>query len=278
MQEQADVECINFILPFGSGCCNTHCSLNFSQKESVKMNIVDCTSGKLLHEYLEIVRKPQYGRGSGMNMCIDCRIFLLKKAKEYADKNNIEIIATGEVLGERPMSQHKKALELAEREAELKGRLLRPLSAKLLEETEAEKKGVINRSKLFDIHGRGRKRQIELANKYKISYPSPGGGCLLCEPEFCKKLKPLLSKKLTELDVELIKIGRHFENSNIVLGKNEQENLRLEEIKNKFKSGILIVPEQPGPSAFIKDKKYLEQGKELIRKYSKIKITDFSVK
>lgn len=276
LEEQAEVNCINFVLPFGSGCCNSHCSMNFSQKENLKLKIIDCTRGKLLRKYLSIIRKPRFGYGSGLNPCIDCRIFMLNLAREYADKNNIEIIATGEVLGERPMSQHKKAMKIVEEEAKLKNRLLRPLSARLLEETDAEKKGIIDRSKLFDIQGRGRKRQMELAKRYNISYPTPGGGCLLCEPEFCKKLKPLLNKKITEIDIELVKIGRHFCSSNIVLGRNERENLKLEEIKNKFKQGILIIPQEPGASAFIKGKKHIEKAKGLIQKYSKHEIKEFS--
>ena len=276
LEEQADVECATFLLPFGQGCCSTHCSLNFCQKESIKLKIFDCTSGRLLQKYVEVIRKPRHGRGSCLNPCIDCRIFMLNLAREYADKNNINIVATGEVLGERPMSQHSRALKIVEEDSGLKARLLRPLSAKLLEETEAEKKGIIDRSKLLDISGRCRKRQLELANKYKIQYPTPSGGCLLCEKEFCKRLKPLLNKQITELDIELLKIGRHFENSCIVLGKNEKENLKLEEIHKKF-GGILISPEEPGPTAYVKDKNLIEEAKILIRKYSKKKIEGFEI-
>jgi tRNA U34 2-thiouridine synthase MnmA/TrmU len=273
LEEQADVKCIYFNLPFGSGCCNTNCALKFSLKERIKLKIIDVTRGKLLQEYLNILRKPAHGYGVACNPCIDCHIFMLKKAKEYADKNKIEIIATGEVLGERPMSQHKKALEIIEQESGLKGRLLRPLSAKLLPATIAEQEGKIDRSKLLAIEGRGRKTQMELAAKYKISYPTPGGGCLLCEPEFASKLKPLLKSKVQDIDIELLKVGRHFENSNIILGKNHEENLELARIKKKYKQGILLVPEQPGPSAFIKSKTYEKKAKELMQQYSKHKIT-----
>lgn len=276
MQEQADVECINFILPFGSGCCNQFCSLKFSLKEKLKLKIIDCTKGKLLQEYLDIIRSPKYGYGVGCNPCIDCRIFMLNKAREYADKKRIKIIVTGEVLGERPMSQHRKALDIAEKESKLEGRLLRPLSAKLLPETEAEKSGLIDRSKLLNIQGRSRKIQIELAKKYNIDFPSPGGGCLLCEPEFCQKIKPLLESKIEEIDIELLKFGRHFQDSKIVLGKNHEENLKLEKIKSKFKQGILLVPEQPGPTAFVRDKKYILRAKELMQKYSKHKIVEIN--
>jgi len=273
MEEQADVKCIYFNLPFGSGCCNTNCALKFSLKERIKLKIIDVTKGKLLQEYLNVLRKPSHGYGVALNPCIDCHIWMLKKAKEYADKNKIKIIATGEVLGERPMSQHKKALEIIEQESELQGRLLRPLSAKLLPATEAEQRGDIDRSKLLDIQGRSRKMQMRLAEKYKISYPTPGGGCLLCEPEFAEKLMPLLKGKVKDIDIALLKVGRHFESSNIILGKNEQENLELENIYRRYKQGILLVPEEPGPTAFIKNKKYEQEARKLMQQYSKHKIT-----
>ena len=278
MQEQSEVECLTFILPFGEGCCSQHCSLNFSQKEKVKLKIIDCTQGKLLEEYMEIVRKPKHGVGSGINPCIDCRIFILKKAKEYADKNKIDIIVTGEVLGERPMSQHRKAMEIIEKESQLRGRLLRPLSAKLLEETNAEKEGRIDREKLFDIQGRKRTKQIELAKKYNITYPTPAGGCLLCDKNFAKRIKPLIKGKIGEQDIELLKVGRHFENSSIILGKNLKENEEIERIYKKYKKGVLIVPEQPGPTAFVKNNNLIDLAKELMKKHSKQKISGFSVK
>ena len=275
MQEQLgkkNITSINFILPFGAGCCNEHCALKFAQNEQVKLKIIDCTKGRLLQEYLEIVKKPKFGYGSCLNPCIDCRIFMLKKAREYADKEKVELIVTGEVLDERPMSQHKRAMEIVEEESGLRGRLLRPLSAKLLPETDAEKKGLIDRSKLLDIKGRGRKVQIELAKEFNISYPSPAGGCLLCEEEFVKKLKPLLGKKINEDYIQLLKIGRHFEQSNIILGRNKEENDKLE----KFK-GIKIIPREPGASALIKDKKYVEEAKKLIQKYSKHEIKSWKI-
>lgn len=272
MQEQAKVEAIHFILPLGSGCCNRKCSLNFALREKIKIRFIDCTKGNLLQEYLDIIRKPKYGYGVGCNPCIDCRIFMLKKAKEYADKKGIEVIVTGEVLGERPMSQHKKAMDVVEKESGLNSRLLRPLSAKLLPEINAEKSGKIDRNKLLDIQGRSRKRQIELAEKYKIDYPSPGGGCLLCEPDFCKKIKPLLEKKVTEMDVELLKVGRHFESGRIILGKNHEENLILKRVYERHKRGVLLIPEQPGPTAFVKTTRLVEKAKKLMKEYSKHKI------
>ena len=250
LQKQVDLECMFFILPFGGGCCNDkYCSLKFTQKNSLKLQFIDCTKGKLLQEYLNLIKKPKHGYGKNLNPCIDCRIFILKKAKAYADKNSIEIIATGEVLGERPKSQHKQALNIIEKASNLKGRLLRPLSAKLLPETEAEKRGDIDRNKFFKIKGRARKIQMDLAKKYKINYPAPGGGCLLCEPEYCKKLKLILKNKITQKDLELLKLGRHFKYKNniIIVGRNKEENKLI----SKFK-GILLEPKEiPGPTTLL---------------------------
>ena len=275
MQQQGfEVIALFFKLPFGTGCCNEGCVFNFSQMQGVELKIFDCTSGKLLQEYLKIIRNPKYERGAGMNPCIDCRIFILKKAREFADKKGIELIVTGEVLGERPMSQMKRAMDIIEKESGLKGRLLRPLSAKLLPATEAEKRGWVDRESFYDIRGRRRERQMALAKKFKISYPTPAGGCLLCEKLYCEKLKKILDKKnLTYKDIQLLKIGRHFEASQIILGRDKKENELLEHEK-----GIKIIPKQPGPTALIKNKKYEKEAKKLIQKYSKHKIKDFIIK
>ena len=139
LQEQGiEVECLYFKLPFGCGCCNdSQCNFNFSQTSGAKLTIIDCTEGSLMQEYLEIIRHPKFGRGSSMNPCIDCKIFMFKKAKEYADTHKFRIIATGEVLGERPMSQTSNAMKKID--AEIGFELLRPLSAKLLKETQAKR-------------------------------------------------------------------------------------------------------------------------------------------
>ncbi len=281
MQEQIgreNIEALLFLLPFGEGCCSDkHCVFNFCQKEGIKLKIIDCTKGKLLQEYLELIRSPRHGHGSGINPCIDCRIFMFRKAREIMEKEGFDVVVTGEVLGERPMSQRRKAMDIIENESELKGKLLRPLSAKLLPETEIEKSGLLDRGKFLDIRGRQRKKQIELAKKYKITFPTPAGGCLLCEKEFAKRLKPLLdeSENLSEDDVKLLKVGRHFENNRIVLGRNEKENKEIEAIARNSEAkgkGILLVPEQPGPTAFARDSSYIKKAEELIRKYSKHKI------
>lgn len=254
MQEQGfEIVALFFKLPFGTGCCDEGCSFNFSQMQEIKLKIFDCTKGELFKEYLKTIKKPTYGRGAGINPCIDCRIFMLKKAKEFADKEKVEIIATGEVLGERPMSQQKKSMEIVEKESGLKGRLLRPLSAKLLPETNAEKNGLVNRKKLLDIQGRRREKQIALAKKFNINYPSPGGGCLLCEKAFKERFKHILDRGINEEERNLVGIGRHFVIDSIwvVIGRDEKENKIIEHLgKNKD----LIIPDFVGPSAIILDK------------------------
>ncbi|MCM8778037.1 MAG: tRNA 4-thiouridine(8) synthase ThiI [Candidatus Omnitrophica bacterium] len=274
-----NVEAVHFVLPF-EGCSHRKKEvIQFAKQHGIKIYILNCMEGQLLKEYIKILRHPKFGRGTALNPCIDCHIFLLKEAKKIARKIKADIVVTGEVIGERPMSQRRNILYLIEKESGLKGKLLRPLSAKLLPPTDAEKKGLIDRNKLEGIAGRQRKRQIELAEKYGISYPNPAGGCLLCYPDFCKKVLPVLKsrKNITGFDIELFKVGRHFENGNIILGKSKEENGKLEYISKKYKKGIIIIPNQPGPAALIRNWKYIRKAKELIKNYSKRTITSFDV-
>jgi len=239
LQEQKlDIETIYFKLPFSSGCCSSQeCCFNYAQMSGVKFTLVDCTQGRLFDEYMNIIKKPKHGRGASMNPCIDCRIFIIKKAKEYADKNGIKIIASGEVLGERPMSQTSKNLHTIDMETKIE--ILRPLSAKLLAETSFEKNKLVDRSKLFEINGRSRKIQLELAKKYNIKYPTPSGGCLLCEKIIGKRINTLLEKNLiNEKTFELSKIGRHFLINKcwFIVGRREKENFIIETLSSSLKS------------------------------------------
>ncbi len=270
MQEQCEVEAVFFILPFGAGCCSDKfCVFRFTQSNAIKLHIIDFTKGNLFREYFNTIKKPRHGYGSAINPCIDCHIFMLKEAKKIARKIHADIIVTGEVLNERPMSQHLNALKIVEKEAGLKGRLLRPLSAKLLPETEAEKTGLIAREKLLAIQGRSRKQQLELAKKYKISFPSPAGGCLLCEKEFAAKFRDLLKHKkaVNEMDIGLLNIGRHFRINGIkvIVGRNHNENLKIKELASK--SDLLLeAVDVPSPITLIKGK----AGAEIIKKAAEI--------
>jgi len=271
-KQKAEIELIHFILPFGGGCCNNfNCVFNYTQTQGVKLHVVDLTKIPRLHEYLEFVKNPKHGYGTSMNPCRDCKIFMFKQAKKLAEKINADVIATGEVLSQRPMSQLKHQLKLTEKQAGFE--ILRPLSAKLLPETIYEKNKLIDRTKLLDIKGRNRTKQLELTKKYKIKYPSPGGGCLLCEKNYTPKLKDLLNHKPVEKiqpeEIQLLNIGRHFRNKGkIILGKNHQENKQLEQL-NKFLNYSISIPKKiPGPTAIYENKQDKKIVEELIQAYS----------
>lgn len=187
-------------------------------------------------DYMDVVRNPKHGYGTEMNPCIDCRIYVLRKAKELADRIGASFLFTGEVLGERPMSQTRKAMRIIEEETGLGGLILRPLSARLLPETIPESEGWVDRQKLMAVKGRNRKPQMALAEELGINqYPQPAGGCLLTQQEFSAKLRDLVQhkEKPSLRDIPRLKVGRHFrfEGHKIIVGRNEQDNNALQELK-----------------------------------------------
>lgn len=224
LNQGIDVIAVNFVSPFCL-CKNGESEAAEAAKQlGVPLKVVNVGD-----EYLKMVRKPKHGYGRNMNPCIDCRIFIVKKAKKYAKEIGASFIFTGEVLDERPMSQHSRAMKIIEEESGLKGKILRPLSAKLLPETVIEKKGLVNREKLLDVRGRSRKPQIKLAEEFNIKdYPCPAGGCLLTYREYANKLRDLFKhkKRCSMADVSLLKVGRHFRfgENKIIVGRNEAEN------------------------------------------------------
>lgn len=242
LEQGVKVEAVHGRLLFEAGLYER--AEKFAEEEGIKLHVIDATKGRLFQEYINIIRKPKHGYGSAINPCIDCRIFMLKKAKELAKKIGSGFLVTGEVVGERPMTQMPQAIKLIEREAGVQ--TLKPLSARLLPPTEAEKKGWVDRDKLLAISGRSRKPQFELAKKYGLKdFPTPAGGCILCEKEFAARLNDLFKhkKKINPQDVELLKLGRHFrlKDSKIIVGRNEKENNKLKELKNKS-DYVLEVP------------------------------------
>ncbi|MFA5357126.1 MAG: tRNA 4-thiouridine(8) synthase ThiI [Candidatus Omnitrophota bacterium] len=193
---------------------------------------IEVREADICEDFLKLVEKPAHGRGSLMNPCIDCKILMLKKAEEIMCREGAKFIITGEVLGQRPMSQHKEALGIIAKASGLEGLILRPLSAKLLEESIPEKEGWVRRGNLLGFSGRGRKAQIDLAGKLGIqNYAQPAGGCLLTDPGFSRRLKDLIAHEgLSREGVELLKIGRHFrlnDKARLVVGRDEKENERL---------------------------------------------------
>ncbi len=184
-------------------------------------------------DYIEMLKNPKHGYGKNMNPCIDCKIFMLKKAKLFMEKIGASFLFSGEVLGQRPMSQRKNIMELIEKKAGVEGLLVRPLSARLLEPTIPECKGWIDRDKLLDIQGRGRKSQIELAREFGIKdYPSPAGGCCLTDPQFSTRLKDAFTHNEDTIpELSLLQVGRHFRlksGAKLIAGRNEKENQRIE--------------------------------------------------
>lgn len=216
---------------------------------------------KLVHyrcqeEYIEMLRKPCHGYGKEINPCIDCKIFFMKIAAGLMKELNADFVATGEVVGQRPMSQLKHTLNHIEKESGLAGRLLRPLSAKLLKPTIVETEGLVDRNRLLDINGRGRKRQFELAEHYGITdFELPGGGCLFTDTHIASRIRDAFryERKITPLDLYLLKFGRHFRISDklkIIVSRNQHETGELE--KYSSYADYFFRPEFSGPSVFVK--------------------------
>jgi len=232
LDQGIDIYCLNFVTPFcrcsvrRKGCANE--AKRVAERFGINIKIMPIGI-----EYINIVRNPKHGYGRNLNPCIDCRIFMHKIAKEYMKEIGASFIITGEVLAQRPMSQRRDTLNVIDRESGLKGYVLRPLSAKHLEPTNAEKEGLVDRDKLLKISGRSRKEQISLAKKLDVDdYPCPGGGCLLTDVNFARRLKDLFryQKVITMNDINLLKVGRHFRifpETKFITGRMETENSLL---------------------------------------------------
>ncbi len=184
-------------------------------------------------EYLDLVKNPKHGYGKNMNPCIDCRIYMLRMTRVIMESEGESFLVTGEVLGQRPMSQRKETIRLIEKESGLEGLILRPLSAKLFPPTLPEKEGIVNREKLEAISGRSRQYQYLLVRQYGLKeFSGPAGGCLLTDPIFASKLRELFAQEETcsMKDAALLRLGRHFRvnGMKLVLGRNREENEYLE--------------------------------------------------
>jgi len=269
LDQSIDVVALNIILPFVTekedyaGTTAKKCGIPLVRVEAGE-------------EYLEIVQNPKHGYGAGMNPCIDCHIYMLREAKRMAKEVGAEFIFTGDVLGERPMSQYKSALKLEETEAGLEGLVLRPLSAKLLPVTVPERNGWVDRDKLLAIAGRSRKPQIELAQTFGLQdeYPTPAGGCRLTYKEFASKVRDLFehTEKVTKRDAMLLQIGRHFRvgTAKIIVGRNEEENTQLLALKRP-EAYAFEVPGYGSPITILEgttSKEAIEIAAKLTARYS----------
>ena len=237
----------------------------------VPIEIVDISD-----EYFNIVLNPKYGYGKNVNPCIDCRIFMLKKAKEIMEREGYHFVVTGEVLGQRPMSQTLPRLRLIEKEAGLDGLILRPLSAKLLKPTIPEEKGWVNREKLLGIRGRSRKVQLELAKKYGLDYEQPAGGCCyLTDENYAFRFLEAFDKEgsISRDDLLLFAVGRHFRlpsGTKVIVARNEGEVNFLKGFAGRYSHAYRM--DRPGTFALIKGtpaEDELQTIANIIARYSK---------
>ncbi|MFH1691559.1 MAG: tRNA 4-thiouridine(8) synthase ThiI [Candidatus Omnitrophota bacterium] len=251
-EQGIEVIAVNFIVPFWLPEKQESMQkqvFNSCQQIGVRCETVDISS-----QCRQMIKDPQYGFGSHMNPCIDCRLLMLKKAGELLKGFEASFLITGEVVGQRPMSQKKETMRMIEKNSGLEGLILRPLSAKLLEETIPEQKGWVDRAQFFGISGRGRGVQMDLARQLQISdYPNPGGGCLLTDPAFSRRFQDLLTHGVwKQRDLDLLKMGRVFRinhGSKLIVGRNEGENAALEKAAGEDDIVFTPLPQVSGPSA-----------------------------
>ena len=263
----AEVEAVCFATPF----FEPDTAKKAAAALGVPLRVIDFTDDETA-----LIENPPHGFGGAMNPCIDCHAMMIRRAGELMERLGYDFVATGEVMGQRPMSQNRQALGIVEKSSGLKGRLIRPLSAKLLDPTIPELEGKLDRERLLDLSGRGRERQIALAAEFGIvEYPSPAGGCKLTEAGFGRKLKDLLTHEglRNRRLVELLSIARRFRlpgGSGVILGRDRNDNAIL---KAERGNGTLITPiNVPGPAALIPalaSQEDLELAKELVCAYSK---------
>ncbi|MBW1997001.1 MAG: hypothetical protein JRJ29_03445 [Deltaproteobacteria bacterium] len=251
LEQGIEVYAINFTSPFctctpkSAGCAAAITAVR-------ELGGIPLRRVALKDEYLEIVKNPRFGYGSGMNPCIDCRIEKIKRAGEYMKEIGAAFIFTGEVLGQRPMSQHRQALRLIDEASGLGGYILRPLSAQYLEPTIPEQEGIVDRQRLFAIRGRSRKSQMELAReKGIVDYPCPAGGCLLTDKNFADRMRDYFkyTEKPSIKDIPLLKVGRHFRlesGDKFIVARNQAECRTLRNL-HRDEDHMLVPQDFPGP-------------------------------
>jgi hypothetical protein len=241
-------------------------------KQEVKRKYqIDVRVEDITLPYLQLLKNPAHGFGKNFNPCIDCKIFMLGRAKEMMAEVGASFLLTGEVLGQRPMSQRRDALNVIERDSGNRTILLRPLCAKLLKETEAETTGLVDRDRLLDFSGRGRSRQIALAHEFGITdFPSPAGGCKLADPILSRRIARMYAGEfgiepgeIGRVDILLLLVGRQFRLPGggwLILGRDEKDNTRLEELAEKGDM-LLWMESRPGPTAILRRAATLEPEK-----------------
>jgi tRNA-uridine 2-sulfurtransferase len=273
LDQGIDVHAINFVSPF---CTCTPKSKGCSAvvKAVEQLGNIPLKRVAMGDDYLRMVRSPKHGHGRGLNPCIDCRIMKIRMAAEYMRQIGASFLFTGEVLGQRPMSQHRRAMQTIDRESGISGLILRPLSASHFPPTEPERAGIVDRSKLLGFEGRSRKPQIALAKEKNIAdYPCPAGGCLLTDKLFAQRLSDYFSHcaEPSVKDIPLLKVGRHFRkpdgNKNIV-ARDERECRLLERLAPP--SMHVFIPVNFSGPTILSDDGCAEDIAALFRRYGKV--------
>jgi len=242
-----DVEGVCFISPF----FNAKKAEIAAHNLRIPLHIIDIST-----DLIVLLQSPLYGFGKGANPCIDCHILMVKKAGSLTKKIDASFLISGEILGQRPKSQNRWALDIVEEKSGWKDYLLRPLTAKNLPPTLPEREGWVKRENLLGIKGRTRRIQLEMARSLEIkSFPIPAGGCLLTDPIFSKKIKHLLGGgKLSLNEIELLKLGRHFllkKGAKLIVGRNKIENTMILQLAIEGDIYLQVV-DYPGPIGLLR--------------------------
>ncbi len=255
LEQGVEVAAFNMVTVFC--CCTPKGASCSAARTAVRQLGIDLKVVNGTEEFLPIVADPPHGHGSGMNPCIDCRILMFRKAREYMEEIGASFVVTGEVLGQRPMSQRRDAMRVIDRESGLAGYVVRPLSAGVLEPTVPELEGWVDRDRFLSITGRSRKEQIALADDLGVyDYPCPAGGCLLTDAIFAARMADLLEHEgeLTVPDVRLLRVGRHFRlrsGAKAVVGRDEADNAGIEKEIRRGDT-ILELADAGGPLTLVR--------------------------
>ena len=226
-------------------------------REAAAQQDIPLTVVNITETYLPMLKNPPCGYGKNMNPCMDCHALMFRLAGEYMAKEGFDFLFSGEVVGQRPMSQRKPSLRYVEKNSGCDGYILRPLSAKLLPESIPEREGLVDRERLLDISGRSRTAQMGLAVKYGITgYPAPAGGCLLTDEGYSNRLRDLLAHDETpdETALHLLKFGRHFRlpgGAKVIVGRIQAENVQLEKYYAPAVDTFIRLARNPGPAVLI---------------------------
>jgi tRNA U34 2-thiouridine synthase MnmA/TrmU len=262
---------INFETPFFS---------SGKARRAARITGIPLTVKNITPVYIEMLKDPQCGYGANMNPCLDCHALMLRIASSIMRKKGFDFLFTGEVLGQRPMSQTKPSLRFVEKKSGIEGYILRPLSAKRLPPTIPEEQGLVDRERLLSITGRGRKDQIKLAEAFGIAhYPAPAGGCLLTDVGFSRRLRDLFEHEDTyqERDFELLKSGRHFrlnDKYKVIVGRTKEDNRQLSKRMDREKDIQLRMADGPGPIVLVPagaPDEIVREAAALCAAYSKLK-------